>query len=287
MPLRETEMEVYVMCGEHDICDRPRPMEQDEWCVPWNTTKSEDPWVLSLNHDAEERICSQCGQDGIIKFIFQRIGFGHIDEPPFYVEFGARKPNMLNSAWLRTFCDWRGLLMDFQPGSTPHGACGEYCHGLDLVKNEFVTAENVNDIFAKYDVPRHFDLLTIDVDFNDYWIWKALLVKGRFRPRVVAVDFNADVDLAEAKTVIYNSSAEWDGSRYTTASLLAYTLLAHQHGYSYVTSLEMGAHAFFVRQDLLHPDDRNRPLKAPRKQSHMPDENKRDFMDTVYQHLEK
>eukprot|EP00397_Hematodinium_sp_SG-2012_P016939 GEMP01017297.1.p1 GENE.GEMP01017297.1~~GEMP01017297.1.p1 ORF type:complete len:627 (+),score=106.17 GEMP01017297.1:65-1945(+) len=275
----------YVMCGEHDVCDKPSPIEPREWCVPWNTTRKEEPWVLTLNHDAEERLCSQCGQDGVIKFIFQHIGFRLPDEPPFYVEFGARKPHMLNSAWVRSVCDWRGLLMDSQPGLTPHGGCGEDCPGLDLVKQEFITAENVNRVFAKYDVPDQFDILTIDIDFNDYWIWKSLLEKGRFRPRVVAVDFNADVDLSEAKTVMYNASAEWDGTRYTTASLLAYTLLAHQYAYSYVASLEMGAHAFFVRQDLLHPDDRNRPLKAPRKQAHAPDRKNRDFMDTVYQHL--
>eukprot|EP00971_Amphidinium_carterae_P184506 3662887-Amphidinium_carterae.1 len=64
-------------------------------------------------------------------------------------------------------------------------------------------------------VPHDLDLLTIDVDFNDYWIWQALLEDGRFRPRVVAVDFNPDLPLDRALVVRYAEDAEWDGTVYT------------------------------------------------------------------------
>ena len=105
------------------------------------------------------------------------------------------------------------MLMDFQPGQTPHGGCGNNCVDLDSVANEFVTAENVNEIFARQGVPEKFDLLTIDVDFNDYWIWKALLEKGEFHPNVVALDYNADLPLDQAKVVHYKADAEWDGTK--------------------------------------------------------------------------
>eukprot|EP00434_Breviolum_minutum_P007539 symbB.v1.2.006656.t1/scaffold372.1/size218212/8 len=207
-------------------------------------------------------VCSQCGQDGVLRTLFQNVGFRASKEQaaPFYVEFGARKPGMLNSAVLREFCGWQGILLDSQPGETPHGGCRD-CPGVaEIVKTEFVTAENIVELFRKYDVPRDFDLLTIDTDYNDYWIWRALLTDGTFRPRVVAVDFNPDLPLHEAKAVRYSAMAEWDGTVYTVGSLLAYALVARAHGYSFAYALEMGSHAFFIRSDLLHEEDIDLPL---------------------------
>tara|TARA_Y100001935_G_C17281180_1_gene497571 strand:- start:1118 stop:1249 length:132 start_codon:yes stop_codon:yes gene_type:complete len=32
------------------------------------------------------------------------------------------------------------------------------------LKKEFITAENINELFEKYNVPESFDLLSIDID---------------------------------------------------------------------------------------------------------------------------
>eukprot|EP00439_Symbiodinium_sp_Y106_P041251 s1480_g5.t1 len=240
---------IFVGCGEHDICTWPdfSSMERETWCVPHGQRPPDPlrPWMAELNHDMEERVCSQCGQDGVLRALFAHVGFregtGSAEEggaPPFYVEFGARKPGMLNSAALREFCAWDGILLDSQPGETPHGGCRD-CPGVaDIVRTEFVTAENVVALFLKHGVPRDFDLLTVDTDYNDYWIWRAILEDGTFRPRVVAVDFNPDLPLNEAKVVKYSAMAEWDGSIYTVGSLLAYALMAHSFGYSFAYALE-------------------------------------------------
>ena len=143
--------------------------------------------------------------------------------------------------------------MDFQPGFTKHGGCGDRRADLFEVKNEFITAENVVSILDKYDVPEDLELVTVDEVIADYYILEALLKSGRYHPRVVAVDFNPDFDLSEAKVVHRDDAGEWDGTKYTTTSLLAFALnVMRPLGYSFVYSLEMGAHAFFVRTDLLH-----------------------------------
>lgn len=282
----------FAACGEHDICTWPAELQSaPDWCVPFSTRPPSplEPWILGLGHDDEERICAQCGQDGILRTIFAHIGFRDVvgptemgGSPPFFVEFGARKPDMLNSAVLRRFCNWDGVLLDSQPGETPHGGCPG-CPGVaELVRTEFVTAENIVKLFGKHGVPFDFDLLTVDVDFNDYWIWRSLLVDGTFRPRVVAVDFNPDLPLHEAKVVRYEAEAEWDGTRYTVASLLAYVLLARAHGYAFAYALEMGSHAFFIRDDLLAPQDRDLPIRNVRKSSHLPDAKGRQFVDVLY-----
>mmetsp|Transcript_111051 Transcript_111051/g.254598 ORF Transcript_111051/g.254598 Transcript_111051/m.254598 type:complete len:362 (+) Transcript_111051:2523-3608(+) len=273
----------FVACGEHAVCELATNEAQEDWCVSSDMRLPDPvvPWVSQLTHDDEGRVCSQCGQDGVIRAIFRVIGFrsaASVESPPYFVEFGARKPEMLNSAVLRKVCGWNGLLMDFQPGESPHGGCAG-CPGLNVVENEFITAENVNSVFLKYLVPVDFELLTIDTDFNDYWIWRALLVNGTFRPRVVAVDFNPDLDMHVTWTVPYSPTAEWDGTRYTVASLLAYQQLGSAFGYEYAYSLEMGAHAFFIRRDLLHPEDYDLPLRLVQKESHLEDRDRRPFVD--------
>merc|ERR1719171_1966535 len=99
------------------------------------------------------------------------------------------------------------------------------------------------------------------------------------------MDFNPDLPLSSAQAVEYDANAEWDGSVYTVASLLAYQQMAHHFGYEYVYSLEMGSHAFFVRRDLLHVNDWGLPLKTVKKMSHLPDSKQRQFRDVTYDFL--
>jgi len=113
--------------------------------------------------------------------------------------------------------------------------------------------------------------------------WSGILAGGW--PRVVALDFNPDLPLDQAKAVRYVADAEWDGSVYTVASLLAYALMARAHNYSFAYALEMGSHAFFVRSDLLADEDVMRPLRAVKKNSHLPDAQSRAFVDVLYDFL--
>jgi hypothetical protein len=58
---------------------------------------------------------------------------------------------------------------------------------------------NVNELFIKYGIKNEFDFLSIDIDSNDYWVWKAL--DNKYRPRVVSVEFNANFDGSVAATI--------------------------------------------------------------------------------------
>lgn len=281
----------FIGCGEHNWCTMPKDLEKEAFCIPFDRRPANPraAFLLNMGHDSEERICSQCGQDGVLRTIFLMIGFREASGlpedgglAPYFVEFGARKPGMLNSAVLREHCGWDGLLMDGQPGETPHGACPGCPGVVESVKKEFVTAENLVDLFVKHNVPIDFDLLTIDTDYNDYWFLRTVLTNGTFRPRVIAVDFNPDLPLSSAKVVKYDATGEWDGTVYTVGSLLAYALMARHFGYSFAYALEMGSHAFFVRSDLLDEADRDLPLRSVRKMSHLPDPEGRQFVDVLY-----
>ena len=117
-----------------------------------------------------------------------------------------------------------------------------------LTKREFITAENINSLFAKYGVPTEFDVLSIDIDYNTYWVWKAL---ERWRPRVVVIEYNGYLSPEESKTVQYDPNGKWEEGQYFGANLLALAKLGASKGYDLIGCETSGTNAFFVRKDLV------------------------------------
>ncbi len=104
-------------------------------------------------HRHESSTHSQNGEDGVIAAIFRAIGTTNRRFVEFGVGIGARECNT------RRLIDegWTGLHMDGLEQPEP-----------SEIRREFITAENINELFAKYEVDDEFDLLSIDIDSNDY-----------------------------------------------------------------------------------------------------------------------
>lgn len=187
-----------------------------------------DKEIANLNL-FEQRYYSQNGEDGLIRIIFDKIKTTN----RFCVEFGIH-PNEGNTLYLKKQ-NWNCLWMDGNGDG-------------NNIKKEFITAENINDLFAKYKVPPEFDLLSIDIDSNDYWVWSAL---GDYSPRVVVIEYNASIPPTESKTTSYDPMAQWDGTNYFGASLLALKKVGDSKGYTLVVCDNFGVNAFFVRNDLI------------------------------------
>ena len=116
------------------------------------------------------------------------------------------------------------------------------------VQQEFITAENINEVLTKYQAPSDLDLFSLDVDGNDYWIWKAL----EYRPRVVIIEYNPNMLAHESKTIKYDSFFSWGKNgctKYYGASLLALKKLGDEKDYTLVYA--NGVNAFFVESDLV------------------------------------
>jgi hypothetical protein len=178
---------------------------------------------------------SQNGEDGIIEKILSLIG----TSSKYFVEFGAAdgfaNSNTLN---LSKAGGWTGLLLD-----------SEYENVSINLHKAFVTKENVNQIFAQYHVPHDLDLLSIDIDFNDFHVWQAL--SDEYRPRLVVIEYNATHLPDEDKVVNYHPTAHGDGTNYFGASIKAFYNLGKKKGYSLVYADKQGVNLFFVRNDLL------------------------------------
>jgi hypothetical protein len=213
----------------------------------------------------ENKVTSQFGEDGVIDAIFKII-------PPrsrYFVEFGIG-PNWLDPTYSRGLegnCvelrrqGWRGLMMD----------AGEHPPEYD-VRVEFIEPASINDILEKHGVPKDVDVISIDVDGQDWWIWKEL----RLQPVLVVIEYNGHKPADISVTVPLDPKFRWDGTDYYGASLLAMDKLAQQKGYTLVFA--NGVNAFFVLTELLiNPEDfRFYELYRPAA-NHTPDPLKRPF----------
>ncbi len=158
-------------------------------------------------------------EDKICARIFRRIG----ERSRCAVEFGAHDGlYKSNTAYFRQALGWNVILLDSEPRSP-------------LVRHAVITAENVNDVFRDNDVPDDVDLVSIDIDGNDLWVWKALT----FRPQLVIIEYNPRWAPARRRTVPYNpANPAWDKSDYYGASAGALVALGREKGYTLAASTE-------------------------------------------------
>jgi hypothetical protein len=213
---------------------------------------------LPLINRHEFSVYSQNGEDGILLFLFSIIG----TSSRRFIEFGIGDGRECNSANLLINFAWNGVLLDCMPQFV-NSARKYYDHMLRdrardvTIVETMITAENVNDILTKYHPIPDVDLITIDVDGNDYWIWKNL---EAFKPRVLVIEYAAVMGPHRSITVAYSPEfsrfEKHPSGLYAGASLSALVKLAAEKGYTFVGCNVHGVNAFFVRSDLVQ-----RPLE--------------------------
>jgi len=197
--------------------------------------------------EAEFAVFSQWGEDGIIEYLVSRI-----DVPvPTFVEFGVEDYRESNTRFLLSHRNWRGLVID---GSIEHvgsirNSWLTWQHDLTAT-HAFVTAENINGLISAAGISGDIGLLSVDIDGNDYWVWKAISV---VRPRIVICEYNGVFGPAAKVTVPYDPAFTRFQAHHSNqlwgASLNAFCDLAAAIGYVFVGSNTAGSNAFFVRED--------------------------------------
>ena len=202
-----------------------------------------------LNH-YEFRVYSQSGQDGMIEEIFRRIGTTNKRFVEFGVGAGGGFEN--NSTYLLAK-GWKGCWID---GDVT--ACHRIQKQMDfLIRSSSlklletrITVENIVALFEKLNVPQEFDLLSIDIDSCDYWVWKKLV---QYRPQVVVIEYNSFLPATADWILPYELDRWWEGTNMEFgASLKAFENLGKELGYDLVGCDLTGSDAFFVRHDLVN-----------------------------------
>jgi|GEM_PF-1644716 len=223
-------------CSERaTIAERQGASENKNYEVNPTQSKPDSSSCLCIDLSSyETSLYSQNGEDGILSKLFQLI------EPTtrYCVEFGADEGFINSNTYLLRKQGWNCLLLD-RMHEDPN---------INLHK-EFITAENVTALFDKYNVPHDLDLLSLDIDYNDFHVWKAL--DEKFKPAVVLIEYNATHLPLEDKVVKYLPYFCGDGTNYFGASILALYNLGRSKGYSLVYAEKAGVNLFFIRDDIL------------------------------------
>jgi hypothetical protein len=198
----------------------------------------------------ERGVFSQFGEDGVIAELFRRVGA----ESRSFVEFGAETGLEGNCVLLASALGWTGLFIE----ADEEKARSLHWRYSSSTAVQTVTAtvgpDNIEALLRGAGVPQEPDVLSIDVDGTDWWIWRAI---SSFHPRIVVVEYNGHLTTDRALTIPAEHREPWDGTAYYGASLIAYERLARAKGYRLVHTELNGNNAFFVREDLCDamPDD--------------------------------
>ena len=189
-------------------------------------------------------LASQNEEDGLTLAVFKRIGTTNRR----FVDIGCGG-NGGASGFLAQEMGWRGLMVDaddFQHAAAAHWFARP---GVDVVK-ALVTRENVDALLREHGATGEIDLLGIDIDGNDYWVWESLTACS---PRLVVVEYNPSFGPTRSVVVPYQGGAAATAHRrYYGASLTALTRLAARKGYRLIATEPTGINAYFLREDV-HP----------------------------------
>jgi hypothetical protein len=201
-------------------------------------------WLPSMR-DVGFRKYSQFEEDGILLYIFSLI-------PPLNricVEISAGNGRECNTANLIINHGWWGHLFD---ASEQNVRAGEafFSQNKDTFlypprfTKAWITAENVNSQIAKSGATGPIDLLSLDIDGMDYWVWKAITV---IEPQVVVCETQNAIPPDRALTVPYDPGFACESESSRGASLRAMCKLAREKGYRLVGTHRFGFNAFFIR----------------------------------------
>jgi hypothetical protein len=204
--------------------------------------------VKNRLRDAEFRVFSQWGEDGIIQYLVAAVAI----ESPQFVEIGVEDYRESNTRYLAMSSNWTGLLIDGSAGciNDINQQSVTWRHGI-IARRAFVDKDNVNSLIAAGGIRGRIGLLSIDIDGNDYWVWEALNV---IEPSIVVIEYNPLWGKKDCVAVPYDPkfirSEKHYSNVYYGASLRALVDLGRRKGYRFVGCNSAGTNAFFLRADI-------------------------------------
>lgn len=197
---------------------------------------------------SEFKVFSQFGEDGIINFIINNLKL----KKNVFLEIGTENYQEANTRFLLENNNWSGAIIESNAEHIKFIKKQNYYWQRDLtLVNSFVTKENINLLIDNLVFKNDISLLSIDIDGNDYWVWKELELK----PDIVVVEYNSRFGKEKSVTIPYDKNfrrPEKGKKRiYFGASLLALKRLGDTKGYALITTNSAGNNAFFIKKEHL------------------------------------
>jgi hypothetical protein len=201
------------------------------------------------------RLHSQNQEDGLLWALFQQAGV----TTARFVELGSGSSGG-NAAMFAAECGWTGLMVEGDRDKAAYAA-RQFPRVTALCA--WITPETVNDLLTQHGFTDEVDLFSLDIDGNDYWVWKAMTACS---PRVVVLEYNSMFGPERAVTIPYDPKFSRHDHRfcYFGASLAALTRLSAKKGYRLVAVEPTGVNAFFLRNDIAPEIPACEPVRAYR-----------------------
>lgn len=206
---------------------------------------------ISTLDEVEFQVFSQRGEDGVIQYLINKIDIPN----KIFVEFGVETYTESNTRFLLINNNWSGLVIDGSKDNINFIKSDYIYWKYDITAVEsFITKENINKIISEYTKIVDIGILSVDIDGNDYWIWKEI---DCIKPRIVICEYNSAFGKDKKVTVPYKEDFvrrnEHFSDLYFGASLAAFCELAEEKGYDFIGTTSAGVNAYFVRKDLSSP----------------------------------
>lgn len=187
-------------------------------------------WIENLSGVEQKIKYSQNGEEYYLKFILDNLGIKN----GFLVDIGANDGVWLSNTNLFRELGWDSLLID-----------GKEFPGIH---NHFITKETVNEVLSELNCPKEFDLLSLDIDGNDYWVLDQIL--NNYSPKLIISEYNAEHPPHESKTIEYDPFFIFRANDYYGYTFKAGEKLAAKHGYTII--FQNGClNLYYLRNDLL------------------------------------
>lgn len=187
---------------------------------------------------------SQSGEEEILAEILRRIG--HRDG--FFVDLGAMDGLVGSNTRALAERGWGGLMVEGDPNHIPSLLQNTRAFPRVQALHRWVSCEpgcGLDQILKDAAVSDRFDLLSIDLDGMDYWVWRG----SRCLPEVVLIEYNCH--FGAPVSVPYDPAFRWRADDHYGASARAMVALGKAKGYTLVHSLA-DANLFFVRDRHAH-----------------------------------
>lgn len=196
------------------------------------------------------KVFSQFEEDGLLLFLFSLLGEGS----KTFIEIGANDGINSNCSNLAIHFGWSGLFFEgdeklIKRGRKFYSRIPTPYHPKPTYIQAIIQRENINELITKAGLSGEIELLSIDIDGNDYWVWDALTV---VQPKVVVIETHTEFG-TENIVVPYDPNYMFPGKHpvYHGASVIAMNKLAEKKGYRLIGASDLGINQVYIRKDLL------------------------------------
>lgn len=199
----------------------------------------------SIN-DAEFKVFSQNGEDGIIDFLLDGLSIRSAK----YIEIGTEDYSEANTRFLYESSNASGLIIDDSLDLKILSNEINLWKGRIIAVKEKVKPENIISILKKNNFLNNIDLFSLDIDGVDYWIIKELPKKIS---KIFVAEFNPvfgpDLEITTPNIENFDRTKYHYSNLCWGMSLKALVNLMEHKGFIFLGVNQLKNNAFFVVED--------------------------------------